>query len=276
MKLKEYFAAVAHVLHEHRTEGEIFDAIAEGKTEKGEPGMVLGEFDRAIAEVRDALLQNKKLLGVFDDDAEKPEPNEKKREREIDEKAMRRHLLKVRRDLSRFAPEPVGDTDKTDKIAQFEWIVVRIMTDICKHLGSFPELGGIFSKTEAMAYRREFEKTETRSTTPASVRPARAASPAPAASSMPRPVLASYPKRQVQSVPAIKPPVPAVASNPATSPAALPPLPALSAPVPQTKPSPTLEELTQRAIAARTKSYEEQKAAIEALNEELRKMGKIL
>lgn len=231
MKLKEYFAAVAHVLHEHRTEGEIFDAIAEGKTEEGQPGIVLKEFDRAIAEVRDALLQNKKLLGVFDDDAEKPEPNEKKREREIDEKAMRRHLLKVRRDLSRFAPETSGDPEKVDKISQFEWIVVRIMTDICKQLGNFPEIGGIFSKTEAMAYRREF---------------------------------------------AVKPPVPAVACNPATTPAALPSLPTLSAPGSQAKPSPTLEELTQRAIAARTKSYEEQKAAIEALNEELRKMGKIL
>lgn len=223
MKLKEYFAAVAHVLHEHRTEGEIFDAIA--------GDMVLEEFDRAIAEVRDSLLNNKKLLGLFDDDTENPEPKEQKRERDIDPKALRRHLLKVRHDLSRFAPRPTDDTEKIDKIGKFEWIVTRILTDLNKALGNFPELGGIFSKTEAAAYRREFEKAETK--------------PQPKASPAQRPIIASYPKRQVPSATTVKP-------------------------------SPALEELTKRAIAARTKSYEEQKAAIDALNEELRKQGKIL
>jgi hypothetical protein len=260
MKLKEYFAAVAHVLHERRTEGEIFDAITEGKTEAGQPGLILKEFDRAIGEVRAALLNNKKLLGVFDD-AENPEPKEKKREREIDEQAMRRHLLKVRRDLSRFAPETSGDPEKIDKITKFEWIVVRIMTEICGQLGGFPELGGIFSKTEALAYRREFEKTEPKPEPKAQSTPTAASTPK--TPQMPRPIVASYPKRQVPSAPAVKPPAASISAD-------------LSPPTPHAKPSPTLEELTQRAIAARTRSYEEQKAAIDALNEELRKQGKIL
>lgn len=257
MKLKEYFAAVARVIHEHRTDGEIFDAVTEGQNGDGAKGTVLKEFDRAIAEVRGALLNNKKLLGLFDDDAENPEPKEKKLEREIEEKAMRRHLLKVRRDLSKFAPKASDDSEKIDKITKFEWIVTRIVTDICKELGKFPELGGIFSKTEAMVYRREFEKTEPK--------------PEPKASPAPRPIVASYPKRQVPSSTAVKP---SAASIPADLSA--PTAPPDSASSPPAKPSATLEELTQRAIAARTKSYQEQKAAIDALNDELRKQGKIL
>ncbi len=222
MKLKEYFAAIAHVLHEHETEGQVLNAVLECKEGQGK---VLNEFQRAIAAVRESLLNNKNLLGIFDP----PQAKEEMMEKEITEKNMRRHLLKVRRDLVKHKPKNCEDKSQLTQFTEFEWIMVRMLTDITRVCGNgFPELGGVFSRMEEKAFTAEFREETTHTT----------------------------------------PPQPPVEDNPLRS--------AFPAHQPSSGASPELEKLTEEAIKARSKSYQEQTAAIEALNAQLRKEGKIL
>ena len=153
MKLSEYISTVAHVLTRHKTDAEIGDALAEGHGMGA--GGVNGHFDLVMGQVRDALSDNKKLLGVFDGGAEEAERVKSTKEKEINPEDLRRHILAVRHSLRRFGKKKPDNSDLIRQYDSPESIMERILNDLSVTLG-VTDIGRVFGPEESEEYKSQF------------------------------------------------------------------------------------------------------------------------
>jgi hypothetical protein len=169
MRLKEYIAHLSHVVSHFKTQGDIMEAIAEGKG--AVPGFHKLTYDYAIEKVRDSLIRNKKLLGVYDQPIETEADREKAKEREIKPYDLKRHIIKSRHDLRHLKPKRIIDTSigndnaliegYTLQIESIEDIVVQILAQLSEALGvNAGEVGGVFTVNEQETYHAYFERDQ--------------------------------------------------------------------------------------------------------------------
>lgn len=169
MRLKEYIDHLSHVVSHFKTQGDIMEAIAEGKG--AVPGFHKLTYDYAIEKVRDSLIRNKKLLGVYDQPIETEADREKAKEREIKPYDLKRHIIKSRHDLRHLKPKRIIDTSigndnaliegYTLQIESIEDIVVQILAQLSETLGVHAgEVGGVFTINEQETYHAYFERDQ--------------------------------------------------------------------------------------------------------------------
>lgn len=169
MRLKEYIDHLSHVVHYFNTQGDTMEAIAQGKG--ATPGQHKSTYDYAIEEVRDSLIRNKKLLGVYDQPIETEADREKAKEREIKPYDLKRHIIKSRHDLRHLKPKRIIDTsvgNDNDQIEGYtlqaesvEDVVVQILAQLSEALGvNAGEVGGVFTVNEQETYHAYFERDQ--------------------------------------------------------------------------------------------------------------------
>ena len=163
MRLEEYIDRVGRVITRHITDTEGCDAAAEGRGDKRVS--MKAEFDRAFSEVKAAIANNKALLGVFDGNGGQAGTPEVMKKREIDPVNLRRHILKVRHDLSRHGQNIDASANSVMQGETVETIIVRVLDNLTAALG-IHDLGGVFSATESVIYEKEFGHEERRESQP--------------------------------------------------------------------------------------------------------------
>ena len=157
MKLNEYISTVAHVLTRHKTDAEVGDALAEGHGMG--VGGVNGNFDRVMGEVREALNDNKKLLGVFESGDRSAKNAEQIKEREINPDDLKRHLLAVRYGLRGYGKKKPHNGDVISQYDSPESIIERILNDLTLALG-VEGLGRVFGPEEREEYNVQFGRAK--------------------------------------------------------------------------------------------------------------------
>lgn len=151
MKLKDYMAKITDVIKKQRVEGEVLENASQSDN-RNRPGKVKDEYERAITYVKEALAANRELLGIYNGTPIQPE---ELREKDIRKQDLERHILKLRHDLREHAPKMRDDEDPDKNRETCERIIFRIVVELNNALG-VKNFGGVFSETEAVAYRTEF------------------------------------------------------------------------------------------------------------------------
>lgn len=151
MKLKEYIAKITRVITDHTAEGDVLETISQGD-DRNREGKVKDEYTAAIGFVKKALAENKELLGVFAE----PAPKDELMEKEIAQRDLENHVLKVRHDLRTHATDIREDQSSGDQRETCDRIIFRILEDLSKAMGDL-KLGGVFSKTEKEMFKSRFK-----------------------------------------------------------------------------------------------------------------------
>lgn len=262
MRLKEYIDHLSHVVHYFNTQGDTMEAIAQGKG--ATPGQHKATYDRAIEEVRDALIRNKKLLGVYDQPIQTEADREKAKERKIKPIDLKRHIIKSRHDLRHLKPKRTlytfagADHETIEgyklQAESVEDIVVQILTQLSEVLGvSAGEVGGVFTVNEQETYHAYFKRDQS----PKPIRPS-IIFPPPLTTQREQKLLANPPVPPAPILPNFARPVAPPPTNPVPSPKRINSRNKKAKPQTQDK----LAELTEKAMAARRVAAAEQLAAM--------------
>ncbi len=269
MKLNEFTKSIGKAFKEQRDEADVLEAIS--------PNMKT-EYDRALEYVHEAMASNKDLLGVYLQNGQRT-PVEQLPEMEIHKRDLERFVLKLRHDLREHMPQKKRDHETPDDNRETcSHIIFRVVSQISNTLIGM-KFGGVFSETEAKMFEREFpqlpqpeqdepapkpvpcvpqpqsrqQKLWERRTTAKKLRERGIKAREEAAAEGKKRLAQQEEKRQPEPIP---------------SPS-------------KDKQTLSLEELTRRGIEARRQAIrdgmsDEQRAEIKAIEERLRKEGKIL